>query len=395
MVTGDGAYIKKLNRNFILGKIVEHGMISRAELSKVTGLNKATISVQVAELLDTELIFETQQEHNVVGRRPIMLSLNRKVGCVLGIDLDYKEITYTLSDLLGFPLFSDTYELNSSNYDEIRELIANQIKSYQIKSADRRYGLVSVVIAIHGTVGKDETIFFIPQHQWRNKNLKADLEKDIEISVHIENNANLCAFAEKIFKHHHSDNLLCISMYSGIGLGIIMDGEVIKGYHGYAGEMGHMVLFPDGLPCKCGNKGCWELYASEASLFSLLSQKMNKKDIGYQDIQHWINTREPEVCEHMNRFIKHLSIGLNNIINLYNPETIVLNSELLHLYPNAIEEIKANLTSSVSQYRELVISDLGKNASIMGACAFGIKKFLEIPELSLELSDRLLPIETK
>ncbi|WP_117168059.1 ROK family transcriptional regulator [Paraliobacillus sediminis] len=395
MVTGDGAYIKKLNRNFILGKIVASGMISRAELSKITGLNKATISVQVAELLDTELVYETQQEHNVVGRRPIMLSLNREAGCVLGIDLDYKQITYTLSDLLGFPLISDTYELNSSNYDEIRELIANHIKYYKSKCTNMRYGMVSVVIAIHGTVGKDETIFFIPQHQWRNKNLKADLEKDLEISVHIENNANLSAFSEKIFKHHDSDNLLTISMYSGIGLGIIMDGEVIKGYHGYAGEMGHMVLFPDGLPCKCGNKGCWELYASEASLFSLLSQKMNKKDINYQDIQHWIKTNEPEVSKHMNTFIKHVSIGLNNIINLYNPETIVLNSELLHLYPNAIEEIKANLTSSVSQYRELVISDLGKNATVMGACALGIKNFLEIPELSLELSERLLPIETK
>lgn len=391
MVTGDGAYIKKLNRNFILSKIVEYGMISRAELSKITGLNKATISVQVVELLDKELIYETQQEHNVVGRRPIMLSLNREAGCVLGIDLDYKQITYTLSDLLGFPLISDTYELNSSNYEEIRALIANHIKDYKKKCMNMRYGMVSVVIAIHGTVGKDETIFFIPQHQWRNKNLKADLEKDLEISVHIENNANLSAFSEKIYKHHDTDNLLTISMYSGIGLGIIMDGEVIKGYHGYAGEMGHMVLFPDGLPCKCGNKGCWELYASEASLFSILSQAMNKRDISYQDIQHWIKTSEPEVSKHMNTFIKHVSIGINNIINLYNPETIVLNSELLHLYPNAIEEIKANLTSSVSQYRELVISDLGKNATVMGACALGIKNFLEIPELNLELSERLLP----
>ncbi|WP_226035402.1 ROK family transcriptional regulator [Aquibacillus saliphilus] len=395
MVTGDGAYIKKINRNSILGKIVENGMISRAELSKITGLNKATISVQVADLLDKELIYETQQEHNAVGRRPIMLSLNREAGCVLGIDLDYKQITYTLSDLLGFPLISDTYELDTSNYDEIRELVANHIKKYKRKCDDMRYGMVNVVIAIHGTVGKDETIFFIPQHQWRNKDLKADLEKDLEISVHIENNANLCAFAEKIFKHHHTDNLLCISMYSGIGLGIIMDGELIKGYHGYAGEMGHMVIFPDGKPCKCGNKGCWELYASEKSLFSLLSKQMNKSDISYQDIQNWINTKEPEVCEQMHRFIKHLSIGLNNIINLYNPETIVLNSEVLHLYPNAIEEIKTNLTSSVSQYRELVISDLDKNASVMGACAFGIKSFLEIPELNLELSEKLLPLETK
>ncbi|MDQ0256739.1 putative NBD/HSP70 family sugar kinase [Evansella vedderi] len=391
MITGDGAYIKKLNRSLLLEKIIEHGMISRAELSKLTGLNKATISVQINDLLDEELIYETRQEHHNIGRRPIMLSLNRKTGFVLGIDLDYKAITYTLSDLLGFPVYSNTFELTTSDYDVVVKELIKQIKDYDAKSSHTRYGLVGVVIGIHGTVGKDEVINFVPQHQWHNKKLKEDLQKELDINISIDNNANLVAFAEKVFQHHHTQNLLSLTMYSGIGTGLIMDGTIQKGFHGYAGEIGHMIIYPEGKQCKCGNKGCWELYASEAKLFEALSEKKKLPNVKYEDLEQWIDTGDPEAYELLEEFIKYISIGLNNVINLCNPETIVLNSNVLRIYPNVIEKIKGYLTSSVTQYGELVISQLGTKACVMGACAHASKNFLEISEISLELTEEKIP----
>lgn len=385
MVTGDGTYIKRINRSLILQKIIEYGMISRANISKITGLNKATISVQVAELLDEELIFETSQEHHSVGRKPIMLSLNQSVGYVLGIDLDYTNITYTLSDLLGTPVHTETLGLTTPDYDLILEFLKTHIKNYKNMAADARYGLVSVVIGTHGTVSNDETITFVPQNQWHDKSLKADLEKDIGTPVHIENNANLSAFAERVFKYHHRDDLLSITMYSGIGLGILMDGKLIKGFSGHAGEIGHMIIYPDGEPCKCGNNGCWELYASEMSLFTSLLQK-DYPGVTYEQLQQLIDDSDPFVCEEMEKFIEHLSIGLNNVINLYNPETVVLNSEVLKIHPNAVSQIRHHLHSSVSQYRELEVSSLGREASVLGACALGAQKFLNIPEISLNLT---------
>src|SRR5690625_876342 len=113
MITGDGAYIKKINRGIILREIIKNQAISRADLSKITGLNKATISVQVADLLKEELIYETEQTHNTVGRRPIMLSIKRDVGYVLGIDLDYKHIQYTVSDLGGYPVFTQSIKIET------------------------------------------------------------------------------------------------------------------------------------------------------------------------------------------------------------------------------------------------------------------------------------------
>jgi predicted NBD/HSP70 family sugar kinase len=385
MAAGDSTYIKKINRSLIISKIIEEGMVSRADLSKITKLTRATISVQVADLLEEELIVESQQEHNHVGRKPIMLSLNRKAGYALGIDLDAKQMTFTLSDLCGAPVHTEVIELINSNYDEILGFIITQVKKYDNQCSKSRFGIVGVVIGIHGSVSINETINFVPQHKWKNKNLKEDLEKELNTNIHIENNANLSSFAERVYQHHQSENLLSISMYSGIGLGVFINGELLKGYHGYAGEMGHMIIVPDGKPCNCGNLGCWELYASEASFFTQLNEMHQQKNLTYQDLEKLIQDQDPLTCDLLEKYIQYLAIGLNNIINLLNPKTLVLNSELLKLYPDAIHKIKANLTSSISYYNELFISDLGKDAAVMGACAFAIKEFLEVPKLSLTI----------
>src|SRR5690625_1311523 len=387
MVTGDGAYIKKINRGLILKNIISREMVSRAELAKITGLNKATISVQVASLLEDALIYETKQEHHVVGRRPIMLSINREAGYVSGIDLDYKHIQYTVSDLHGYPVYTHAIVLETDDYEAIVQLLVKHIRAYPEKFVNSRYGLISVMIGIHGTVNNDEMIYFVPKYQWHNKDLKTDLSNKLDIDINIENNANLSAFAENVYKYHQSQNLLTILLASGIGAGIMIDGELHKGYHGFAGEMGHMIISPDGKPCTCGNHGCWELYSAEPSLFATLAEKLDRPHLTYEDVQQLITKKDPITHSHLQQFIKDLSIGLNNIINLYNPETLVLNSEILSMYPNAVEEIKNNLVSTVSHYREIVLSELGNQSCVMGACALAIQRFLEVPELRLQIEN--------
>lgn len=381
MVTGDGAYIKKINRSLILQKIIEHGFISRAELSKITGLNKATISVQVVDLLDEKLVYETQQEHNAVGRRPIMLSINGDAGYILGVDLDYHQVKFMISDLQGKIVHTDVISLHTENYDEVLNILIGYLKKYKKQYSSCHYGLVKTVIGIHGTVNNDESLRFVPTFKWSNRNIKSDIEKELDMDIAIENNANLSAFAERVYKHHHCSNLLTLVLTSGIGAGIMINGKLHKGYHGYAGEMGHMIIVPDGKPCSCGNDGCWELYASEPTLFSSLSDQLNKPKLNYRELAQLLHENDPIVFDEMKAFTKSLSIGLNNIINIYNPDTLVLNSELLNMYPHAINEIESNLNSSVSDYQKIVISELGSDATVKGACAFGIQKFLEVEEV--------------
>jgi predicted NBD/HSP70 family sugar kinase len=389
LVTGDASYIKKINRSLIITKIIENGMISRADLAKITGLNKATISVQAAELLAEDLLIETQQEHKNLGRRPIMLSINHQAGYSLGIDLDKSVITFTLSDLSGSPLDTHSIKIEASHYNVIVELLVNEITRYKQRCSHAPYGLIGVVIGIHGIVNNDETIYFVPRHQWHNKNLKADLQNETGINIYIENNANLCSFAEIVYKHYQSENLLSVSLYSGIGLGIMVNSKLLKGCDGYAGEIGHMIIVPDGLPCRCGNLGCWEQYASESSFMKRLAKSHRKEHVSYKEIYDWLIEKDSVTVKLMKEYIKFLSYGLNNIINLYNPEILVINSELIRLYPNALEEIKAHLTSTVGQYRKLQISEFGKDACSMGACALAIKNFLEVKELSLAFDESM------
>ncbi|WP_077620840.1 ROK family protein [Bacillus sinesaloumensis] len=389
MVTGDSSYIKKINRSLIVQKIIEYGLISRADLSKITGLNKATVSVQVADLLQEELICETQLEQYSIGRRPIMLSINKDAGYVLGIDLDYKSITYTISNLNGNAVFETEQKLDTDDYDTIVQIIIKKIKEYQLEFSDSPYGLVNAVIGIHGTVNKlDESIRFNPRYKWIQKNIKEDLQKEIRIPLFIENNANLSAYAEKVYKHHLSNNLLTVILTSGIGSGMIIDGDLHKGYHGYSGEMGHMIIYPDGEACRCGNHGCWELYASEPKLLRKLEDELQLTNLTIADIQTFLEDGHVIVKSYFDQYLRYISIGLNNIINLYNPETIVMNSQLLKIYPEAVEKLKGLLISSVGEYGELVLSDLGNRSCVLGACALGIQHFLDVQEIRLTLPER-------
>ncbi|MBY3621852.1 ROK family protein [Acinetobacter sp. CUI P1] len=383
MITGDASYIKKINRSLIIREIVKKGMISRADLSKAVALTRATISVQVADLLEDELVVETQLEHNAVGRKPIMLSLNADAGYALGIDLDYGQISFALTDLLGRPVFSNIVKLETTDYSEILALLIKHIITYKKNYTNSRYGIIGIVIAIHGLVSNQEVIHYVPRLGWNDVNLKADLEKALDLEIHLENNSNLSSFAERVYVHHDTDNLLSATFHSGIGLGMIINNKFFRGHDGFAGEIGHMIVVPGGRPCKCGNKGCWEKYASESNIMEVLSDKKKTPNITYEQIQEWIDQGDVEVTEIMDEFIYYLSIGLNNMINIYNPDVIVIDSELLRIYPDSIHKIKQNLNSQISHYRELLISTLGKNSSILGACALAIQYFLDVPVLNL------------
>ena len=385
MITGDGAYIKKLNRSLILRKIIEKKSISRADLSKITGLNKATISVQVADLLKENLILETPQEQSFVGRRPIMLSINENAGYFLGIDLDYQKVQFLITNLNGQPVHYKTVTFHTDDYNETASILTTHIRQYMKQYANCQHGLISATIGVHGTVRNDESIQFVPAYQWQEKQLKDDLEKELSLNISIYNNANLSAYAERVYNYHQSNHLLSIMLSSGIGVGYMVNGQLQTGYHGFAGEMGHMIIQQDGEQCNCGNRGCWEMYSSEKSLFKHLTTNLQVETLSYQTLKALIQEGDPIVTSLIEQYIVDLSTGLNNLINLYNPETLILTNEVLAMYPNAIEKIESNLTSTVSHYGTLELSSFGSKSCAIGGCALGIQHFLEIPEIALTL----------
>lgn len=387
MRTADGAYIKQLNRSLILQEIIKNGKISRADLSKRTGLNKATVSVQVADLLEEEIIYESREEHNAIGRRPIMLSIDNTSGYILGIDIDFSEIQFAVADLRGNIVEEWSTPNDTADYPVIIEELIGQIIACKKRYSECTYGLISVNISVHGTVNIDETIDFIPKLKWKDKDLKNDLAEQLDIDITIGNNANLSAFAEYVY-NHQSDNLLNLTLTSGIGIGVIMDGKLHKGYSGHAGEVGHMILHPEGKQCPCGNHGCLELYASEPAFAEELANRLGKPELSLSEVNDLIVKQDAVTLELMEKFLDNIAIGLNNVMHLYNPKTVVINSEILSNYPEAVAKIESRLSSTLIHYREIALSSLGKKSAVMGACAIGLQKFFRVSDLSLHPQEK-------
>lgn len=377
----DNAHIKKMNQALIISSIMEHGEISRAELAKVTGLNKSTITVQTGELLEQTLLLETTHEHTLLGRRPISLSINPDAGYALGIDLDRNHASFMVTDLLGQPIHTEKVALAAMDYHDIVRLLTQYIRHFQAEYDQASHGLIGVAIGIHGLVDHQDQVKFAQPPIDQGHHLQQDLQSQTGLRIHLKNNANLCAFAESVYGHPRSNHLLSIHLGSGIGLGLRVNTETLTGYHGFAGEIGHMIIQPEGRACSCGNKGCWEQYASEGSFIEQLSAAKHKSDISYEDIKGWMQEADPVTCRQIDQYYDDIAIGLNNVINLFNPEITILNSELLRLHSDAALNLRSRLRSTISNPHELLISELGNKACVMGACTYVIQQFWGTPRL--------------
>ncbi|WP_134699259.1 ROK family transcriptional regulator [Ammoniphilus sp. YIM 78166] len=387
MNTGDAAYIRNLNRNIILENIILHKNISRAELSKITGLNKATISSQINSLLEEGLIFEKELDKSNGGRKPILLTLDKDAGFAVGVEIDTTRISFLITDLSGKVLDQTDVSLREPSFEKIKDILITTIDRLVASREKTKHGLVGIGIGVQGIVDNEQRIVFTPRHQWKNVDLQKPLEDVFQVPVHVDNNANLCAFAELVYSHDTS-NLLCISTYSGIGLGIVINKEIYRGMNGFAGEIGHMIIQPNGRECPCGNLGCWEQYASEKSFWRELNAITGVNEFSMDDLQASITNGDPTTLDQLSNLSTYLGMGINNVINLFNPETIIINSQLSKVYPELISNIKSNLSSYINHYRTIQFSELGKYACAMGACAMSIQRFLGISHIRLELPEQ-------
>src|SRR5699024_2473537 len=186
------------------------------------------------------------------------------------IDIDDPVIQFAVADLSGTIIEYWSVPNVTKDYSTIVEQLIDQIIAGKQHYADSTYGLISVNISVHGTVNIDGTIDFIPKLNWKNKDLKNDLEKQLDIDVTIGNHANLSTYAEKVYQHPY-DNLLHMNLTSGVGIGVIIEDKLHTGFSGHAGEVGHMILYPEGKECPCGNRGCLELYASEPAFLNKIA----------------------------------------------------------------------------------------------------------------------------
>ena len=387
MAIANQEMIRDNNRRQVLEYIVNNPPISRAALAKELHLTKATISNIVQELMDQNLVAEIGSAQTALGRKPILLEFRKKCGYVFSIDVHPRQIITLTADLKGEDCHLKEYPFREE--DSLLELLRGIMKEAIPRCKDAPYGIVGVSIGIYGVV-RDNEIIFTPYYPLPEPYLGKILAGEFGIPVHEENESNLSVRGESAF-HYNYKNMIHLNIHDGVGMGILIDEQLYKGRDGYAGEFGHTILFPDGKPCPCGNNGCFELYTSERAILKEYAARTHQNTVTIDSFLRAYQDRKTDALEMMDLFVKYMSIGINNIINTFNIDLIVLNSSFSNYIPDINQRIVAYLASHQNRDCRIIPSRLQDTSGLMGGIRLCAERFLDIKHLKIRVpfSDNL------
>jgi predicted NBD/HSP70 family sugar kinase len=381
--TGDQNLVKQINKSVVFHTIKNKGPISRAQISKETGLNKATVSTMVAELLKESFVKEIGAGQSSGGRKPVMLYFHHHAGYAIGIDVGVNYLSGILTDLSGNIIEKTTSKLKSTRLESVVGQMTAVTGNLIQKAPDSPYGIVGIGIGVPGLVDSKGQILFAPNLKWRNVDLKQVMEEKFHIPVKIENEANAGAHGEQLYgAGKNIANSVYISIGIGIGTGIVINHQLYRGFTGIAGEMGHMSIDFQGRKCSCGNRGCWELYASESALLNAAS-KRNLPD-GHPEADLDILYTEAqkgnvEVIQLLNTLGEYIGIGLTNVMNTFNPEAMIIGNRIARFEPwikNPVERVLEERLSNHHPFAtRLRFSKLKDDSTALGAASFAISDF--------------------
>lgn len=357
--------IKETHLKLVFGLINEKEPISRADIKNITGLSATTVSSLVEELIANGLIVESGvKDVATSGRKAILLTVNQGGGYFAGVEVSTSHVLLTVYDLKFNPVTEKTEEYNNSS---ITDIIISLIKGCGLAEK-----LLGVTVGIPAIVDKESghilssTVVDIE----RDCNLFETLGTafpDIRIALH--NNSSLNAYAEKEFGNLNVQNLITIDISDGVGAGIVISGSIYSGSHGMAGEFGHVSIDKSGDKCKCGSYGCLELSVSIPAILKKAAEICGR-EVTLSEIKTRLALGSNELYEMLSDTAKTLSFGINSLINIIDPEAIVINGDIsclgdYFLMPLA-EYVHKKKLSSVTERIPISYSAIHGNAVTLG-----------------------------
>jgi len=374
-ITWNQHLVKKNNKALVLQLIMHREPISRADIAQISGLHKATVSSLVNELLEEELIYESGPGESSGGRRPVILHFNKVAGYAIGIDIGANYVLSVLTDLKGNIVLEKNHAVTQTPYPTIMNLVKSMIQSLMTEMPQSRYGVVGIGVGVPGIVNKEGTVLLAPNLSWKNTNLKLDLEELFEVPVIVENEANAGAFCEQKFGAGKDyENMVYISAGIGIGVGIFLNRELYQGKNGFSGEMGHMIIDMNGKPCNCGSQGCWEAYASEHAL-------LEQAESSIETVLELAKNHDQTAQDLFKEIGKYLGIGINNIINTFNPDQVIIGNRLALAREWIEEPIKTTIENHTLTHHQnelqLDFSKLEQYSTVLGVSAFAVESFIK------------------
>ncbi|MBM7553456.1 ROK family transcriptional regulator [Thalassobacillus pellis] len=384
--TGNQKLVKKINKSIVLRMIRNHAPISRAAISQKAGLNRGTVSSLVSELLDDKLISESGMGESRGGRKPVILLFNHRAGYSIGIDLGVNYMLGILTDLKGQIVEKQKISFHQLSLEAIIDKMKDMIRNLSAAAPDSPNGIVGIGVGVPGIVDHDGNVLLAPNLGWNNVPLKEILEREFSLPILIENEANAGAYGVKLYGTEEiRENLIYISAGIGVGAGLILNDSLYRGTKGYSGEIGHMVIDVDGKQCRCGRKGCWELYASEQAILeearSLGLETSKSQPITLEQLVEHAENGDSKVISLFEHAGKYLAEGILNLVNTFNPEQVIIGNRLVMarkwLEPVITERLQAQTMGFNQEDIHVTYSQLSTHASPMGMAAFITQRFLE------------------
>ncbi len=385
--TGDQALVRQINLSLVMNILRTQAPISRAALAQATGLNKATVSDLVFELMERGFIREVGMKSSGTGRPATLLTLHPSAGFIISCEIAVDFIEVMVTDF-GPEII---WQVKEKIFPEMgQQAILERALALLLQATERGKTtsdcLLGVAIGVPGMVdSKTGTLLFAPNLGWNDVELLTFFEKaDFGAPVFVDNEANLAALGEQFFGAAKGyDNVLYLSGNIGLGGGVVRDGHLCRGVSGVASEFGHMTMNPDGELCKCGNRGCWETQVTQKALYRYITEFIQsgkkstlEKSAGNYSVEMIVNAAKSgdEVAIlALEKIGRYLGIGIASLLNALNPELVVLGGILSlaadFLLPIVNNEIENRALRWNRESARVVRAAHGADACVKGGIA--------------------------
>lgn len=361
---------RRINRDIILELIRTSQPISRADLSRRSGLQRSTVSQIVEQLIGERWVREGAMASPPRGRRPTLVVVNEDL-VVIAIDLRPNQATVATVDLNGRLLDRQQAPITSDAAASTKRL-TDCVE--RMRGAIPRKSIEGIGIAIPGrTDPSTQQMIFAPNLHWPDFDLKKAVETATRLPVKMENAATACLLAEITFRRIDGvRDIVLVTVSEGIGAGVFADGHLILGHHGMAGEFGHVSLDPAGIRCGCGRKGCWETFAScTAALRYYKELAPRSRTLTFHELLQLAEEGDANAAQALTRQALEIGRGLRMIIAGLSPSVILFAGDITsawHRYGPVIEKEVADQTLVGTPPRIMPTHD-GDVARLRGAAA--------------------------
>ena len=389
---------REINRQILLNLVREHQPISRADLARRMRVGRGMVTALVSELLEDGSIYEGTTVDSPRGRKPMMLHVRTHDRLVVAIDVRFSSTYLMLADFNGTPIALETFDTivePGALVATLARRIAQLLKSHRAVGKCNGIGLV-----VPGMVDqRTGRVLHAPQLGWRDVDVRDSLAKATGFPVHIENAPIACALAQMWLGQRGGDaprDFVYVTVSDGVGAGVVVNGEVIRGHNNSAGEFGHVPIDPLGPMCLCGARGCLETYTSNlATLSRYLGHEfvpgetrglLHESRITITDVLARAREGDTRAIAALHSTAQHLGAGLSVIVNTLNPAQIFVGGEITEVWdqisPVIRDVIASRALTSAAAATPLVPEPASSYPRLRGATALVAAPLFAAPRVA-------------